>query len=63
MIYSTVTVSISPSSPVFPSSLRYVSAGNNLDFNEFLKVLWIRRIHGDSTSRSLKGIVIRVFHY
>ena len=64
VIYSNETVSVCPSSPVFPSYLRYFSAGNNLDLdNEFLEVLRIWRMHGDSTSRSLNGILIRVLDY
>ena len=58
-----LTASVSPSSPVFPSYLRYFSAGQLGVFNEFLKVWWTWQIHGDCTSISLNGIVIRVYDY
>ena len=58
-----VTASVPPSSPLFPSYLRYFRAGDNMEFNDFRKLRWIWRIYGGNTSKSFSGIMIRVYYY
>ena len=41
LIYSILTVSVSPSSPWFPSCFRYFIDGNKLELHDFFKVWWI----------------------